>query len=66
MRGLVDYVHARNSRDTRKDGFINGEDGKMYWFSLNNLRQVKVGDVVNFTGGSDEKGYIASQVSFIS
>lgn len=65
MRGLVDYVHVKDSRETIENGFINGEDGKMYWFSLDNTCQVKEGDIVNFTGGSDEKGYIASQVSFI-
>lgn len=66
MRGLVDYLQVKNSRGKSKYGFINGEDGKMYWFSLDNLRFLKVGDSVDFIGGADEKGYIASQVSLIS
>ena len=65
MRGLVDYLQVKTTRGKSKYGFINGEDGKMYWFSLDNLRNLKVGDTVSFNGGEDEKGYIASQVSII-
>lgn len=62
MRGVVDYLQIK-SRGKSKYGFINGEDSKMYWFSLDNLKTLKVGDSVSFVGGQDEKGYIASQVS---
>ena len=65
MRGLVDYLQVKTARGRSKYGFINGEDGKMYWFSLDDLRSIKVGDAVQFTEGRDEKGYIASQVSIV-
>lgn len=65
MRGLVDYLQVKTARSKSKYGFINGEDGKMYWFSLKNLRNLKVGDSVDFQGGKDDKGYIATQVQVI-
>lgn len=62
----MDYLQVKTSRGKSKYGFINGEDGKMYWFSLDNLKKLEVGDSVDFTGGKDDKGYVASQVSIVS
>lgn len=62
MRGVVDYLQVK-TRGKSKYGFINGEDNHMYWFSLDHLKNLRVGDSVYFQGGKDDKGYIASQVS---
>ena len=66
MRGVVDYLQIKTARGRCKYGFIIGEDGKKYWFSVSGLRTLSLGDRVSFNGGRDEKGYIASQVSIIA
>lgn len=63
MKGNIDYLQKTSRRS--KYGFIRGENDKMYWFSLDDLRKIKVGDAVQFTEGRDDKGYIASQVLVI-
>ena len=64
MKGLVDFVQFKKSKPNKSWGIISGEDCKMYWFSLTGLN-VKVGDSVTFSGGKDEKGYIATRISVI-
>lgn len=66
MRGVVDYLQVKATRSKCKYGFIIGEDGKKYWFSVGSLRYLNLGDRVTFNGGRDEKGYIASKVSIIA
>lgn len=66
MRGIVDYLQIKTTRGKCKYGFIMGDDGKKYWFLVENLKCLNLGDRVKFTGGRDEKGYIASQVSVIA
>lgn len=63
MRGYVDFVQVKKSKPNKSWGIIAGEDRHMYWFSLKEVSKVKVGDSVAFSGGKDEKGYIATSVS---
>ena len=62
MKGKIDVVNVKHSKPKKSYGFIAGEDGKMYFFFLNDLRNAKVGDDVQFEGERDEKGYIATLV----
>lgn len=65
MRGRIDVVNVKTSKPKKSYGFIAGEDGKMYFFLLNDLRDAKVGDDVQFEGEKDDKGYIATWVQAI-
>lgn len=48
----------------KKDcGFIRGIDGKMYWFGF--YANAKSGDIVEFEGGEDEKGYLATKLQTV-
>ena len=62
MRGQINYLQVKTSKPKKSYGFIRGIDGKMYWFSLNMAKGVSVGDIVEFEGAEDEKGYYATQI----
>lgn len=66
MLGTVTRVQYRMNKPNRSYGFIEGSDGKSYWFSLVGLIGFEVGDLVSFYGGENEKGYIATNVTLFS
>lgn len=54
MRGQITQLIKKDC------GFVRGIDGKMYWFGF--YDGAKSGDIVEFEGAEDEKGYLATQM----
>jgi len=67
MLGMIDRIHIKKGRSSRKGsyGFISAYDGETYWFKYREEDDLKVGDEVSFTGGFNDKGYVARYVKKI-
>lgn len=66
MIGQVVRVQYRKNRPKRSYCFIHGADGEDYWCSLYGVEGINVGDEVTFKGGTNEKGFVASNVHRIT
>ena len=66
MIGMVTKMQWKKSKPKKSYGFIHGSDGEMYWFSLNGLEGISIGDEVRFEGERNEKGNYAYKVWKIS
>ncbi len=63
MLGKVTAYFKNSHKKKAPYGFIHGDDGNNYWFSLNGVTGFNVDDVVSFMGERNEKGFIATNVS---
>ena len=63
MIGMVTKMQFKKSKPKKSYGFIAGCDGETYWFSLNGVEGISLGDEVQFKGERNEKGFIATNVS---
>lgn len=66
MKGLVEKIQRKKSRPGKSYGFISAYDGETYWFSLRGLEDLQVGDEVSFSGGFNDKGFVARYVKKIA
>ena len=67
MNGVVTKIVKKKSRPKRSYGFIKGNDGNDYYFSLLGIGfDLSVGDEVNYKGERNEKGFIARDVSVVA
>lgn len=66
MIGQVTKIQYKKSKPKRSYGFIHGADGEEYWFSLNGIEGISVGDEVSYKGERNEKGFIARDVSIVA
>ena len=57
MRGQITHLIKKDC------GFVRGIDGKMYWFDSH--KDAKCGDIVEFEGTEDEKGYLVTQMQTV-
>ena len=62
MIGMVTKMQWKKSKPKKSYGFIAAADGENYWFSLNGVEDISIGDEVSFKGERNEKGFYASQV----
>ena len=62
MIGMVTKMQFKKSKPKKSYGFITAVDGEEYWFSLNGVEGISIGDEVQFKGARNEKGYVAFNV----
>lgn len=65
MRGTIKVLQYKSSRPLRSYGFIRGDDGKDYYFSLLEvlgLDELSIGTTVEFKGDQNAKGYVAREI----
>lgn len=62
MIGMVTKMQWKKSKPKKSYGFIHATNGEQYWFSLNGIEGICIGDEVSFEGESNEKGNYAIQV----
>ena len=66
MRGQIAFLKMKSGqRKNNSYGFIRGIDGKMYWFLLDGVKDMGLGNIVEFEGVEDEKGYVAKQIQML-
>lgn len=66
MLGIVERIHVKKNKPNKSYGFISAYDGESYWFNLRGLNDLKVGDEVSFSGGFNEKGFVARYVKKVT
>ena len=66
MLGMVEKIQRKKYKPHRSYGFICAYDGERYWFNLKGNEDLQVGDEVSFSGGRNEKGFVARYVKKIT
>lgn len=66
LLGMVETIKVNKRRPHKSYGFIYAYDGERYWFSLKGVEDLKIGDEVSFSGGCNEKGFVARYIKKIT
>lgn len=62
MQGIITKIQFKKSKPKKSYGIISAFDGEQYYFKLNGLEYLSLGDEVSFKGDQNEKGFIATSV----
>ena len=66
MQGVITKIQFKSSKPRKSYGIISAYDGEDYYFKLNGLEYLSIGDEVFFERGRNEKGFIATNVHVLN